>query len=65
MTRFRFRLPTTLLILFLVAQMVPVEALTIPRFFLMRDFGALNWLPSLVLAASGGDWRIRRQLTDR
>jgi len=54
-TRFRFRLPTTLLILFLVAQMVPVEALTIPRFFLMRDFGALNSLPSLVLAASGGD----------
>lgn len=48
-TRFRFRLRTTLLILFLVAQMVPVEALTIPMFFLMRDVGALNTLISLIL----------------
>ncbi|MEU2724936.1 carbohydrate ABC transporter permease [Streptomyces smyrnaeus] len=47
--RFRFRLRTTLLILFLVAQMVPVEALTIPLFFLMRDIGALNTLFSLIL----------------
>ncbi|WP_309237957.1 carbohydrate ABC transporter permease [Streptomyces albidus (ex Kaewkla and Franco 2022)] len=47
--RFRFRLRTTLLILLLVAQMVPVEALTIPMFFLMRDFGALNSLLSLIL----------------
>jgi len=38
-TRFRFRFRTTLLIMFLVAQMVPVEALTIPLFFLMRDAG--------------------------
>ncbi|MEU9753968.1 carbohydrate ABC transporter permease, partial [Streptomyces althioticus] len=38
-TRFRFRLRTTLLIMFLVAQMVPVEALTIPLFFVMRDLG--------------------------
>ncbi|NSC21959.1 carbohydrate ABC transporter permease [Streptomyces albus subsp. chlorinus] len=48
-TRFRFRLRTTLLVLFLVAQMVPVEALTIPMFFLMRDLGVLNSLLSLVL----------------
>ncbi|CAM3661230.1 MULTISPECIES: carbohydrate ABC transporter permease [Streptomyces] len=48
-TRFRFRLRTTLLILFLAAQMVPVEALTIPMFFLMRDIGALNSLLSLIL----------------
>ncbi|MFC4497674.1 carbohydrate ABC transporter permease [Streptomyces ovatisporus] len=48
-TRFRFRFRTTLLVLFLVAQMVPVEALTIPMFFLMRDFGVLNSLLSLVL----------------
>lgn len=48
-TRFRFRFRTTLLILFLVAQMVPVEALTIPMFFLMRDFGALDSLLSLML----------------
>ncbi|GAB2780799.1 carbohydrate ABC transporter permease [Streptomyces daliensis] len=48
-TRFRFRFRTTLLIMFLAAQMVPVEALTIPMFFLMRDFGALNSLVSLIL----------------
>lgn len=54
-TRFRFRLRTTLLIMFLIAQMVPVEALTIPMFFLMRDLGnvvpavGLNSLGSLIL----------------
>ncbi|GAB2447174.1 carbohydrate ABC transporter permease [Streptomyces incanus] len=48
-TRFRFRMRTTLLIMFLVAQMVPVEALTIPLFFLMRDAGRLNTLWSLIL----------------
>ncbi|GAA2878543.1 carbohydrate ABC transporter permease [Streptosporangium fragile] len=54
-TRFRFRFRTTVLIMFLVAQMVPVEALTIPLFFLVRDIGAvvpgvgLNTLGSLVL----------------
>jgi N,N'-diacetylchitobiose transport system permease protein len=48
-TRFRFRLRTTLLIMFLVAQMVPVEALTIPLFFVMRDLGQLNTLWSLIL----------------
>ncbi|MFJ5710292.1 MULTISPECIES: carbohydrate ABC transporter permease [unclassified Streptomyces] len=48
-TRFRFRFRTTLLVLFLVAQTVPVEALTIPLFFLMRDAGLLNTLGSLVL----------------
>lgn len=48
-TRFRFRFRTTLLIMFLVAQMVPIEALTIPLFFLMRDVGQLNTLGSLIL----------------
>jgi N,N'-diacetylchitobiose transport system permease protein len=54
-TRFRFRFRTTVLIMFLVAQMVPVEALTIPLFFLMRDLGdavpgvGLNTLGSLIL----------------
>ncbi|MGW6583313.1 carbohydrate ABC transporter permease [Streptomyces globisporus] len=48
-TRFRFKFRTTLLIMFLVAQMVPVEALAIPLFFLMRDFGQLNTLGSLIL----------------
>lgn len=48
-TRFRFKFRTTLLIMFLAAQMVPIEALTIPMFFLMRDFNALNTLYSLIL----------------
>ncbi|GAB3646365.1 carbohydrate ABC transporter permease [Streptomyces sparsus] len=48
-TRFRFRFRTTLLIMFLIAQMVPIEALTIPMFFLMRDAGLLNTLGSLIL----------------
>jgi N,N'-diacetylchitobiose transport system permease protein len=48
-TRFKFRFRTTLLIMFLVAQMVPVEALTIPLFFQMRDFGLLNTLGALIL----------------
>ncbi|WP_329084677.1 carbohydrate ABC transporter permease [Streptosporangium sp. NBC_01469] len=54
-TRFHFRFRTTVLIMFLAAQMVPVEALTIPLFFLVRDLGAvvpgvgLNTLGSLVL----------------
>ncbi|REE61087.1 carbohydrate ABC transporter membrane protein 2 (CUT1 family) [Streptomyces sp. 3212.3] len=48
-TRFRFRFRTTLLIMFLVAQTVPVEALAIPLFFLMRDLGQLNTLGALIL----------------
>lgn len=48
-TRFAFRFRTTVLIMFLVAQMVPVEALTIPLFFVVRDLGLLNTLGSLVL----------------
>ncbi|GII83712.1 sugar ABC transporter permease [Sphaerisporangium siamense] len=54
-TRFHFRFRTTVLIMFLIAQMVPVEALTIPLFFLVRDIGAvvpgvgLNTLGSLIM----------------
>ncbi|MEU1038726.1 carbohydrate ABC transporter permease [Streptomyces sp. NPDC005551] len=48
-TRFRFRFRTTLLVMFLIAQTVPVEALTIPLFFLMRDLGRLNTLSALIL----------------
>lgn len=47
--RFRFRFRTTLLVMFLIAQMVPIEALTIPLFFMMRDFGQLNTLGALIL----------------
>jgi N,N'-diacetylchitobiose transport system permease protein len=55
LTRLRFRGRTVLLVMLLVAQMVPVEALTIPLFFLLRSFGqavpaiGLNQLGSLVL----------------
>ena len=55
LTRFAFRGRTVLVVLLLIAQMVPVEALTIPLFFLMRSVGdvapafGLNQLGSLVL----------------
>jgi N,N'-diacetylchitobiose transport system permease protein len=55
LTRFRFRWRSTILVLFLVAQMVPVEALSVPLFFELRDLGrtvpavGLNTLGSLVL----------------
>ncbi|GAA2673104.1 MULTISPECIES: carbohydrate ABC transporter permease [Actinosynnema] len=55
LTRFRFRGRTTMLVMLLVVQMVPVEALTIPLFFLVREVGTavpvlgLNHLGSLVL----------------
>jgi N,N'-diacetylchitobiose transport system permease protein len=55
LTRYRFRFRTTVLVMFLVAQMVPIEALTIPLFFLIRDIGyqvpgvGLNTLGSLML----------------
>ncbi len=47
--RFRFRFRTTLLIMFLVARTVPVEALTITLFLLMRDTGRLTTPGSLIL----------------
>lgn len=55
LTRFRFKGRTVLLVMLLVAQMVPIEALTIPLFFLMRSVGevvpafGLDELGSLVL----------------
>ncbi|RZQ63250.1 carbohydrate ABC transporter permease [Amycolatopsis suaedae] len=55
LTRFNFKGRTVLLVMLLVAQMVPVEALTIPLFFLMRSVGDVapafgtNELGSLML----------------
>lgn len=55
LTRYRFRLRTTLVVAVLVAQMVPIEGLAIPLFFLFRNIGTvapplgLNHLGSLVL----------------
>lgn len=59
LTRYQFKLRTILLITILVAQMVPIEALTIPMFFMMRQAGqvipaiGLNHLGSLVVVHVG------------
>jgi N,N'-diacetylchitobiose transport system permease protein len=55
LTRFQFRGRSTILVLFLIAQMVPVEALSVPLFFQIRELGrtvpgvGLNTLGSLIL----------------
>jgi len=49
LARLRFRGRKGFLLLVLIAQMAPVEALFIPMFLLMQDAGLLNQLPSLVL----------------
>jgi N,N'-diacetylchitobiose transport system permease protein len=49
LARMRFRGRKGFLLLVLVAQLAPVEALFIPLFLLMRDAGLLNQLPSLLL----------------
>ncbi|MFI5529485.1 carbohydrate ABC transporter permease [Kitasatospora sp. NPDC051853] len=51
LSRFKFRFRTTVLVMFLVAQMVPIEALTIPLFFLIRDLGTVA--PGLGLSTLG------------
>ena len=59
LTRFQFGWRTKLLIILLVAQMVPIEALTIPMFFMFRNIGqvvpaiGLNELGSLVVVHIG------------
>ncbi|WP_433326336.1 carbohydrate ABC transporter permease [Spirillospora sp. CA-294931] len=47
--RFRFRFRTTFLIMLLVVQMVPCEALVIPLFLDLKRMGMLNSLPGLVV----------------
>jgi N,N'-diacetylchitobiose transport system permease protein len=49
LARMRFHGRTGFLLLVLVAQLAPVEALFIPMYLLMRDAGLLNTLPSLLL----------------
>lgn len=46
-TRFRFRMRTTLLVMILVVQMLPAEALLIPLFLQMKDLALLNSLIGL------------------
>ncbi|MGK5531397.1 carbohydrate ABC transporter permease [Streptomyces sp. URMC 129] len=47
--RFRFRLRTQMLVMILVVQMVPLEALVIPLFIQMRDLELLNSLLGLTI----------------
>jgi N,N'-diacetylchitobiose transport system permease protein len=49
LARMRFRGRKGFLLMVLVAQLAPVEALFIPLYLLMRDAGLLNELPSLLL----------------
>jgi len=49
LARLRFRGRKGFLLLVLIAQMAPLEALMIPMFLLMQDAGLLNQLPSLLL----------------
>jgi N,N'-diacetylchitobiose transport system permease protein len=48
LARFRFRGRRTYLIVILVVQMVPLEALVIPMYLVLRDTDLLNVLPLLV-----------------
>lgn len=47
--RFRFRFRTTVLLMILTVQMVPLEALVIPLFLQARTLGMLNTLLGLVI----------------
>ncbi|HEY8372548.1 MAG TPA: carbohydrate ABC transporter permease [Pseudonocardiaceae bacterium] len=49
LSRMRFRGRKGFVLLVLVAQLIPLEALFIPLFLMMRDAGLHNRLPSLVL----------------
>jgi N,N'-diacetylchitobiose transport system permease protein len=62
--RFRFRMRTQILMLVLIVQMVPLEALVIPLFVQVRDLQLLETLTGLVvvyvaLALPFGIWMLR------
>ncbi|MGO1769563.1 MAG: carbohydrate ABC transporter permease [Microbacterium sp.] len=62
--RFRFRLRTAILLMILIVQMVPLEALVIPLFVQVRDLGMLNSLLGLIvvyvaLSLPFGIWMLR------
>lgn len=48
-SRFKFRFRTTVLLMILTVQMVPMEALVIPLFLQARDLGLLNHLLGLAV----------------
>lgn len=51
--RFRFRFRTSFLIMLLVVQMLPLEALVIPLFLMIQRLELYNTLPSLIVAYVG------------
>jgi N,N'-diacetylchitobiose transport system permease protein len=62
--RFRFRSRTAILLMILIVQMVPLEALVIPLFVQVRDLGMLNTLLGLMvvyvaLSLPFGIWMLR------
>ncbi|MGF6824022.1 N,N'-diacetylchitobiose transport system permease protein [Microbacterium sp. ZKA21] len=62
--RFRFKFRTTILMMILVVQMVPLEALVIPLFLQVKSFGLLNTLLGLIivyiaLSLAFGIWMLR------
>ncbi|WP_314430204.1 carbohydrate ABC transporter permease [Microbacterium lacticum] len=63
-SRFRFRMRTQILLMILIVQMVPLEALVIPLFVQVRDLKLLGTLLGLVivytaLALPFGIWMLR------
>ncbi|HWS50100.1 MAG TPA: carbohydrate ABC transporter permease [Microbacterium sp.] len=62
--RFRFKLRTTVLMLILIVQMVPLEALVIPLFLQVKSLGLLNSILGLIivyiaLSLAFGIWMLR------
>jgi N,N'-diacetylchitobiose transport system permease protein len=51
--RFRFRLRTSFLVLLLVVQMIPLEALVIPLFLMIQRLELYNTLAGLILTYIG------------
>ncbi|MBO2446626.1 carbohydrate ABC transporter permease [Actinomadura barringtoniae] len=51
--RYKFRFRTTFLIMLLIVQMVPLEALVIPLFLDLKKLDLLNSLPGLVIVYAG------------
>ena len=62
--RFRFKLRTTVLMMILIVQMVPLEAMVIPLFLQVKSLGLLNSLLGLIivyiaLSLAFGIWMLR------
>jgi N,N'-diacetylchitobiose transport system permease protein len=53
LARFRFRGRRGFLLMLLIAQLAPFEAMLIPMYLIMRDLNLLNQLPSLILVYFG------------